>query len=247
MLDGDWSSDVCSSDLDGLVLLEPDPEVDFAWRFYNNDGSEAEMCGNAARCAARLAVEWGLAKGPSLAFRTLAGIIRGQVEGRRVRVQLTTPYAVRPSFPLLVERRTWEAGFINTGVPHVVLFVEDAAAVEANQLGPKFRYHQAFHPAGANANFVQVVRPDYLIVKTYERGVEAMTLACGTGVTAAALVASLRGLAKPPTTVKVPSGEELVVDYAPNAAGADPWPGPVYFEGVTTKVFTGRLTEEFLA
>jgi diaminopimelate epimerase len=230
---------------DGLVLLENDPEVDFAWRFHNSDGSEAEMCGNAARCAARLAKEWGMAP-EELSFRTKAGLIKARVMGRRVRVELTTPFDLKPKMVLALDDKILEAGYINTGVPHVVIMVDDLEAVDLGETGPAVRYHQKFAPVGTNVNFVQVRGPGSLAVRTYERGVEAETLACGTGVAAAALVSSLRGLTKPPVEVEVRSGELLVLDFTPNEEGKDPWPGPVFFEGVTTKVYQGTLSPEVM-
>lgn len=228
---------------DGLVLIEDDPEVDFIWRFLNSDGSWAEMCGNAGRCAARLAHEWGIA-GEEVAFKTVAGIIRGKVMGRRVRVQLTTPHNLKQDFGIEVDGREYKADFIDTGVPHTVIFVDDAEAVDVADLGARIRYHEMFGPAGTNVNFAQLDGRDRIIVRTYERGVEAETLACGTGMTAVALIAGLKGLAKAPTTILVRSGEELVIDYAPNPEAEDPWPGPVFFEGVTTKVYEAELGDE---
>ena len=228
---------------DGLVLIEEDPEVDFRWVFYNSDGSEAEMCGNASRCAARLAVEWGLA-GEKLRFRTVAGIIGAQVDGRRVKVELTTPFDLKPRIVTALDDRFVEAGFVNTGVPHVAVFLDDIEAVDLKNEAPRIRYHQDFAPAGTNVNYVQVIGPDSLLVRTYERGVEGETLACGTGVTASALISSLRGFTASPTRIRVRSGEELMVHFDPNPDEADPWPGKVYFEGVTTKVYEGRLHKE---
>ena len=230
---------------DGLALLENDPEVDFAWRFHNSDGSEAEMCGNASRCAARLAVEWGMAP-EELSFRTKAGVIKARVMGRRVRVELTTPFDLKPKMVLAVDDRILEAGYVNTGVPHVVIFVDDLEAVDPGETGPVIRYHQKFAPLGTNVNFVEVRGSGSLAVRTYERGVEAETLACGTGVSAAALVSSLWGFSEPPVEVQVRSGELLVIDFTPNQEAKDPWPGPVFFEGVTTKVYSGILSPEVL-
>ena len=230
---------------DGLVLIEEDPEVDFRWHFYNSDGSEAEMCGNASRCAARLAHEWGLA-GEEMSFRTVAGIISARVEGRRVKVELTTPFDLKPKIVTTLDDRFVEAGFVNTGVPHVVIFIEDIEAVDMKNEAPRLRYHKSFSPAGTNVNYVQVSGSDSLLVRTYERGVEGETLACGTGVTASALISSLRGFTTSPTRVRVRSGEELIVHFEPNPEAADPWPGKVLFEGITTKVYQGRLSGEIL-
>jgi len=232
-----------SAGADGLVLLEPDEELDFRWRFFNSDGSEAEMCGNAGRCAARLAVMLGLAK-EKLSFRTVAGVISAEVKGRIVKVEMTRPVQVRPSFDLGVDGRTRQVGFINTGVPHVVFFVDNVDGIDVAGEGPKVRFHQQFSPAGANVNWASVAEDGTVLIRTYERGVEAETLACGTGAVAVALIGSLRGLVESPTRVRVMSGEELIIHYPPNPAAADPWPGAIFMEGLATLVYTAELSEE---
>jgi diaminopimelate epimerase len=181
---------------DGLLLIENDPEMDFAWRFFNSDGSEAEMCGNAARCAARLAYLDGIA-GEESVFRTIAGPIRASVKGSVVRVQLTRPSGLEAEFQLeLDDGRVLTVGFVDTGVPHTVIVLDDGSLRDAavHDLGRQVRFHPRFAPAGTNVNFVQVSDPEQIEVRTYERGVEAETLACGTGVVASVIVANARGL-----------------------------------------------------
>jgi len=228
---------------DGLVVLEPDDEVDFRWRFHNSDGSEAEMCGNASRCAARLAVRLGRA-GEKLAFRTLAGIIRAEVSGDRVKVELPRPERLRRGVSLALDGASLQADFIVAGVPHAVVLVEDLEAVDVAGLGAKIRYHAQFAPAGTNADFISLLGPDRLGLRTYERGVEGETLACGTGAVASAVLAHLRGLVASPTRVRVRSGEELVIHYAANPEGLDPWPGAVLMEGQATLVYQAELSQE---
>ena len=230
---------------DGLLLLEPDPagEVDFQWRFHNADGSEAEMCGNAARCAARLAHQLGRA-GTELAFRTVAGVIRAEVEGAQVRVEMTQPQSIRSELGLSLDNKTLTAGFINTGVPHVVIEVADAEKVNLAELGAQVRHHPDFAPAGANVNFYHQTSEGVLRMRTFERGVEAETLACGTGAVAVALMAHLKGRAAPPTRMLMSSGAELVIDYQANPEGVDPWPGPVFISGEATLIYTAELREE---
>jgi len=228
---------------DGLVVLEPDDEVDFRWRFHNSDGSEAEMCGNASRCAAKLAVRLGRA-GEKLAFRTLAGIIRAEVSGDRVKVELPRPERLRRGISLALDSASLQADFIVAGVPHAVVLVEDLEAVDVAGLGAQIRYHAQFAPAGTNADFISLLGPDWLGLRTYERGVEDETLACGTGAIASALLAHLRGLVASPTRVRVRSGEELVIHYAANPEGLDPWPGAVLMEGQATLVYRAELSQE---
>ncbi len=238
-----WCRRGLSIGADGLVILEPDDEVDFRWRFHNRDGSEAEMCGNASRCVAWLAHELGLA-GKSLAFRTLAGVVRAEVNGSSVKVEMPRPHGFRPGLSLNVDGQDVDLGFIDVGVPHVVSFPPDLKTVDVAGLGPKIRHHPDLSPAGANVNFAAVLEPQALEIRTYERGVEAETLACGTGAVSSALISHLRGLVRPPTRVRVASDEELIIHFEPNPGQSDPWPSPVFMEGEATLVFTGEAGEE---
>ena len=218
---GDWIRAVCRRRVavgaDGVILLQDDPlrEVDFAWRFFNNDGGEAEMCGNGGRCAVRWAHELGLA-GAQTAFRTQAGVIRGWVlGGREVRVQLTEAHDYRPAVTLALPTGSLVAAFLNTGVPHAVLTVDDAQVVDVEALGRAIRRHEAFAPQGTNVNFVQVTGEHDVLIRTYERGVEGETLACGTGCAAAAATLALAGKVQKPVRLTTRSGEVLTVDYQP--------------------------------
>jgi diaminopimelate epimerase len=227
---------------DGLLLIENDEDHDFAWRFFNSDGSEAEMCGNASRCAARLAYLDGIA-GTNSVFRTIAGPIRASVDGSVVRVQLTRPHSLEPEFTLkLNDNKEFAAGFVDTGVPHTVIILEDqnleSAAVE--DLGREIRFHQRFAPAGTNVNFVQITDSDNIQVRTYERGVEAETLACGTGVVASVVITAARGLTSSHVLAKTRSGDTLGVYLD----GSDPDFMEVSLEGEASLVYRAQLTEE---
>ncbi|MGC8809598.1 MAG: diaminopimelate epimerase, partial [bacterium] len=201
ILDGDQIRDlvikVCrrkiSVGADGLILIEPSARAHFRWRFFNADGSEAEMCGNAGRCAARFAVISGIAPA-SLTFETKAGIIAAEVMGRRVKLQMTKPFGLELDIEVPVDGEKHLLDFLNTGVPHAVKFVSSAASIPVKDLGRKIRFHPRFQPAGTNVNFVQPLDGHQLQVRTYERGVEDETLACGTGAIASALIAAYRGL-----------------------------------------------------
>ena len=191
---------------DGLFIVEPDDEVDFSVRMFNPDGSEPELCGNAARCLARFAKTCGLA-GDSTRFSTPAGIIEAEIRQNDVKVTMTPPEGVRLSIPIEVGTQSLVVSFINTGVPHAVVFVDDVEAAEVVDLGRTIRFHDEFAPAGANVDFVQVVGPGRLKMRTYERGVEDETLACGTGAVAAAVLARLHDKVDGETvTVEVPGG-----------------------------------------
>ncbi len=227
---------------DGLLLIENDPELDFVWRFFNSDGSEAEMCGNAARCVARLASLDGIA-GKNLVFRTIAGPIQASVDGAGVTVQLTRPEGLEPEFALeLGDGKEIDVGFVDTGVPHTIvpLTAGNLENMDVQEAGREIRFHPRFSPAGTNTNFIEVTGPGSLNIRTYERGVETETLACGTGAVAAALVTTVRGLTTPPVSVTTRGGDVLIV----HLDETDPMAGDVYLEGNASLVYRGELTEE---
>jgi len=199
---------------DGVILLIPCPsgKADWAWDFYNSDGSSAEMCGNGARCFARFARRLTGVDGP-LSFETRAGVITARFQGDRVTVNLTPPRDLRLRQEIALTAGPVELHSLDTGVPHAVLFVPDADQAMVQPLGAEIRRHPRFAPRGTNVNFVQVLEPGQIRARTYERGVEGETLACGTGVTAAALItAELRGWPSP-VRVRVQSGETLEVSF----------------------------------
>ena len=224
---------------DGLILIENDDEADFRWSFFNADGSTAEMCGNGGRCAARLANILGIC-GPTLSFRTLAGIIRAELSGSRVKLQMTEPRDLRLDLELELNGRSFNTHFVNTGVPHTV-FILDGPEILAEQevvgQGRKVRYHSQFAPAGTNVNFVAVLGEQALAIRTYERGVEDETLACGTGATAVALIGAAKGMVRPPVDVHTKSGETLTIYFDSDQL----LPREVYMEGETTVIYQGRL------
>jgi diaminopimelate epimerase len=199
---------------DGVVLLVPpvSDQAEWAWEFYNSDGSTGEMCGNGARCFARFVQKLtGVKEG--FAFETEAGIISASFHGKRVTVSLTEPRALQLNLQLPLSGGSERVHSINTGVPHAVVFVPDADRARVLQLGPEIRRHPHFGPKGTNVNFVQRIGPNLIRVRTFERGVEGETLACGTGVTAAALVsARLHGIPSP-VKVQVQGGEQLEVSF----------------------------------
>ncbi len=244
-IDSLWVKGVCQRALsvgaDGVIILEGDETYDFAWRFFNSDGSIAEMCGNGGRCAARFAYERGIA-GASMTFSTLAGPIHAEVYGKRVKVQLTRPRLFDEGMPLETGGHEYTLFYIDTGVPHVVLEVDDIKTFPLVEVGRKIRYHETFSPAGTNVNIVQVLDEHTLAVRTYERGVEDETLACGTGSVASALMASMkRGMASP-VFIRTASEETLAVSWE---GGTGDW-NPVYFEGEVRFIYEGRLLPEAL-
>jgi diaminopimelate epimerase len=198
---------------DGVLLLETAVNgADFRMRYYNSDGGEAEMCGNGARCFARFADKIA---GPfsEVSFETPAGIIRAKIEGDRVTVNLGSPHGLQLDRKLQVEGRDYSVHLLNTGVPHAVLIVDDLDSTPVYELGRAIRYHQEFRPKGANVDFIKERAPGKIGIRTYERGVESETLACGTGVTAAALVYSRLQSVGSPVQVQVKGGDWLEVAF----------------------------------
>jgi diaminopimelate epimerase len=223
---------------DGVLLLLPSVsgKAAWAWEFYNSDGSTGEMCGNGARCFARFVQKLtGLTRGVS--FETEAGVITAGFQGNRVTVSLTRPADLRLNEQVALSIGAQTIHSLNTGVPHAVLFVPDADRAMVQQLGSEIRRHSHFGPKGANVNFVQRLGPNHIRVRTFERGVEGETLACGTGVTAAALVAArLHGFSSP-VRVQVQGDEQLEVSFREDHGEfAD-----VRLTGPAEFVFEGRI------
>lgn len=199
---------------DGLFLLVPcqSGKANWAWEFYNSDGSSAEMCGNGARCFARFTKALvGIDGG--FTFETGAGVIAATFDGDRVTINLTAPKDERLGEEIETSQGELIVHSLNTGVPHVVIFVPDADQAMVQELGREIRFHKHFAPKGANVNFVEVLSPHRIRVRTYERGVEGETLACGTGVTASALIAARVEGFKSPVSVQVQGGDTLQVSF----------------------------------
>jgi diaminopimelate epimerase len=223
---------------DGLFLLVPNTsgKAEWSWEFYNSDGSTADMCGNGARCFARF-VQRVAGAAHQTSFETGAGVISATFHGERVTINLTTPRDLRLGEVVPAAGAKLTVHSLNTGVPHAVLFVPDADQAMVQQLGAEIRYHAHFKPKGTNVNFVQVLGPNHIRVRTYERGVEGETLACGTGVTAAALISSRVQSFTSPVKVQVQGGDTLEVTWTDAGDGfAD-----VKLNGPADFVFKGTI------
>ena len=226
---------------DGLFLLEPSTCADFKWRFFNADGSEAEMCGNGARCVARFAVLHGIARSP-MRFETLAGIIEAVVAEDQVTITMTPPHSFRFDQMVEVAGQSLVVHGVDTGVPHLILLVDRLEQVDVVGLGRLLRHHPCFAPQGTNVNFVEPRAGD-LRIRTYERGVEDETMACGTGVVAGALIAAAKGLAASPVEMVTASGVVLTVEFATDRAGTIT---RVLLRGPAQLIYRGELTAEAL-
>lgn len=219
---------------DGLIAVEPSKKADFRMRIINPDGSEAEMCGNGARCIALFAKEKKIA-GKKMSFETLAGVIEAEVDGDLVRLKMSDPTDLRRQVKLLIENEDYTAHFVNTGVPHTVIYVEDLDSWDVKRLGKEIRHHKTFAPKGTNVDFVEVQKGNSIRVRTYERGVEDETLACGTGVTASAIISAAMKDFKSPVVCLTEGGDKLKVYFKRNGDGFT----DVYLEGGAREVFSG--------
>ena len=220
---------------DGLILIETSNNADFSWKFFNADGSEAEMCGNGGRCAARFAFTNGITA-ENMAFETIAGIIKAEVRGRKVKLQLTTPKELKLDYAIKLEDKELFINSVNTGVPHAILLSDDIDYIPVEELGKAVRHHAAFGEKGTNVDFVKIVDRTNLIVRTYERGVEGETYACGTGVVASGVIMKEKGLIDSPVNV-LTRGGEILRAYVDDE---------VYLEGDTKIIYTGLLNDEAL-
>ncbi len=221
---------------DGLILVEDSDRVDFKWRFFNADGSTAEMCGNGARCVARFALLNGIT-GEQMQFETLAGLIKAQVIGEQAKVQMTDPLSFVPAAELDTGRETIVFSSVNTGVPHVVMQVREIDKADVTGVGRRIRRHPHFAPAGTNVNFMARAADGTWAVRTYERGVEDETLACGTGVCATALVLAHQKSPESPIALMTRSGSLLKVHFSRRSGEFK----DVFLEGDARIIYQGRL------
>lgn len=242
-----WAKAVCRPAFgvgaDGIIWLEQEGELGecaYRWHFYNADGSRAEMCGNGSRCAAKLAHALGLAPA-NHSFLTDAGPVKAEVrKDSTVKVELTSPGDLNLNISLQLNEIKPPIGgsgeliahYVNTGVPHVVVPVEDLVTFPVKEVGRMIRGHEAFAPAGTNVNFVNFAGQDAISVRTYERGVEDETQACGTGAAAAAVVGRTLGFCGDLVQVTTSGGEILEIEIAGNK---------VFLAGAATLVFCGNL------
>ena len=177
---------------DGLLILDKSKKADYKMQIINADGSEAEMCGNGARClTAYIASTWKPPK-KLLKIETLAGLVLGEVKNGAVKIRLIDPRDYHPHLPITIQGRKILVSFIDSGVPHTILYVDQLQKIDVQKIGRLIRYHEQFKPKGTNVDFVEQIEKNLIDVRTYERGIEDETRACGTGSVAAALITYLK-------------------------------------------------------
>lgn len=233
---------------DGVIFALPGEEAsDYTMRIFNSDGSEPEMCGNGIRCLAQFIADLEGAEAKSeYRIHTLAGVIIPKIEGEgKVKVDMGMPQLLAAQIPttlaqaeqkaiavpLQVAGQSWEVTCVSMGNPHCITFVEDVAAIPLEAIGPQFEHHPAF-PQRTNTEFIQVVRPDYLKMRVWERGA-GITLACGTGACAAVVAGVLTGKSDRKATVELPGGC-LEIEWAQQDQR-------VYMTGPAERVFRGKV------
>jgi len=200
---------------DGLIVIEPSSRADFKWRFFNADGSQAGFCGNGARCAARFAYIKRIAR-RTMIFETRVGLIAAEIlgtRGERVNVRMPDPKGLRLNVKIPIDGQQHTLHLVDSGVPHCVYVVNDLEKTDVNAVGRITRNHRRFRPLGTNVNFIKVINKRRVGIRTYERGVEGETLACGTGSIAAAVIANQLARVTSPVTVIPASGLPLKVSF----------------------------------
>lgn len=224
---------------DGFILVEDTEGADFKWHFYNSDGSRAEMCGNGARCVSRFAYVTGIA-GREMTFETDAGIVTATVTGDKVKIGVPDPSGLQMDETIETSNGDITLCRVNTGVPHAVIEVSALDQIDVVNLGKEIRNHTHFAPAGTNVNFISILGEGRIALRTYERGVEDETLACGTGAVATAQVAAEKYGVVSPVTVTPESGCDLTV-YFEQEEGAI---SNVFLEGDARIIYQAELWEE---
>lgn len=226
---------------DGVILLENSSRADFSFRIFNSDGSEAEMCGNGLRCF----VKWLISLGyTSSAFQieTLQTILTARQKEKDIQIDMHLHDNFHFNTPFSYLNQILKIHSLNTGVPHAVIFFQDIAKVDLCHLGKLIRNHHLWQPHGTNVTIVQEISTTAICIRTYERGVEGETLACGTGAAAAALAFGAIKRSQGPIVVKTKSGEDLIVDYKNDLSSKKKNPfSQISLAGSATQVFQGEI------
>ena len=219
---------------DGLIFLRQSDKYDFTMQYFNSDGYEASMCGNGGRSIVLYAYMKGIVNKRDMIFESADSVHEAYVKDDNViKIQLAPPHGIKRDMDIEIDGQSVQGDFINTGVPHFVMASNDIEKEDVVKMGRAIRMHNAFAPQGTNADFI-ARKDDLFIIRTYERGVEDETLACGTGTVASAISAHWQFDIKPPLSFKTKSGETLIVDFDNSLE-------KVYLEGKVTPVYRAHL------
>jgi diaminopimelate epimerase len=225
---------------DGIVVLEPaSPSGDVRILYFNSDGTPADLCGNATLCSLRLSSEIGLGSKAGMSLLTPAGVIAGRLRENLPEIDLQPVSDVRASIEVELSGGEQRVGFVTAGIPHLVVLCEHVDGVDVNGRGPTLRHHPATGTAGANVNWVSRESDGAWRYRTFERGVEGETLACGTGAVATAIMLSAWGLSDTPVRLTTRSGRLLEVGLRRTAGGDASWLPSLRGEGRV--VYAGQI------
>jgi len=216
---------------DGVILLQNSPRSDFEYIHINSDGSIAEMCGNGSRAIAYFAHTLGIVS-KEMSFEINGDIYRARISGNEITTEFISPKEINLDVHIVTEPDLEEGGFIDSGVPHFIIFTKDIHSVNVRELGTKYRHHPVFQK-GTNVDFVQIENENHIHVRTFERGVEDETLSCGTGAVASAIISHLRKHTVPPITTIFPGGN-LTIGFKPDFTR-------ITLTGSVTPVYKGEL------
>lgn len=226
---------------DGLLIYQTSRTADYHMRIINADGSEAEMCGNGARCMAAYIQQFKKPSHKRFSLQTLAGIIMAEATQGTAMIRLSEPTDYQPNISLTINQHALHADYIDTGVPHAVIFVTEIENIDVQTIGHTIRFHKKFQPRGTNVNFVEPIGRNTIAVRTYERGVEGETKACGTGSAASAIVTFLQShrnlLQKNKITMKVKTRNSDILEISFDIANGHPT--NVWLKGPATLVAQG--------
>lgn len=218
---------------DGVIFLERSKIADAKMSYYNSDGSRASMCGNGLRCLSYFCKLLKIKNNNKINIETDIGILPTSLKNSLVKAKMISPKDIKIDFELKVNNRKFLASFLNTGVPHTIIFIDNIKNIDVKEIGRRIRFHPFFSPEGTNVNFIKKINK-YLFVRTYERGVENETFSCGTGVVASSIVARLKNIVKSPVLCKTLGGEIFKV-YS------DKKLENIYLEGKVNVNFFGRM------
>lgn len=224
---------------DGLILVENSSTLDFKWRFFNSDGNAAEMCGNGARCVARFAF-LNKITGADMSFETEAGEISARVSKDRVKIKMPDPSDIEIDYLIELKNGPLSVSSVNTGVPHVVVGVDSFENVDVVKMGREIRFHEMFAPAGTNVNLIYEQEDGTISIRTYERGVEDETLACGTGSIAGAIIMAYKFKKKSPINILTKSGAYLTIHFKHRKDKFY----DIHLEGDARVIYKGELWED---
>jgi len=229
---------------DGVLLLENSKNADFEMKYYNADGSNAGMCGNGGRCLSKFAYDNGAVKTEEFTFEGFGHIYTSKrINPDVYQLKMKNPVNIKLNQEIELSSGSLLVNYINTGTDHCVLFIEDnpnlkpLTAQVVQEVGREIRYHDAYKPIGTNVNFVERSGANQIKIRTYERGVEAETLACGTGSVASAILGSERYGITSPILVEVLSRETLEVKFTRNGSMII----EVFLKGSAVTTFTGEI------